>query len=236
MARRYARRGDSLYLLARNRERLDALAQELGPCVRGSRSADFDVTSASSDHIEAAAECLGGLDIAVIAHGQLGDQVRSEADYPEAERILRSNLLSSVSLLIALANHFESARRDPATDPAHIALLSSVASERGRPRNYTYGAAKAALNVYLQGLRSRLYGAGVQVHVIKLGPVDTPMTEDHVKNPSFSKPQDVARTIVRAIDRGRREVYVPGFWRPVMFVVRHMPEAIFQRLPFLSGR
>jgi decaprenylphospho-beta-D-erythro-pentofuranosid-2-ulose 2-reductase len=117
-----------------------------------------------------------------------------------------------------------------------IGVITSVAAERGRPRNYTYGAAKGALNVYLQGLRSRLYSAGVSVTTLKLGPVDTPMTHDHAKHALFGKPEGVARSIVRAIDAGIPEAYVPSFWRAIMPVVRGTPEALFQRFPFLSGR
>ena len=107
---------------------------------------------------------------------------------------------------------------------------------RGRPRNYTYGAAKGALNLYLQGLRSRLYPAGVKVTTLKLGPVDTPMTRTHRKNALFATPARAARDIVRALDRGAGEVYVPWYWRPIMAVVRNTPEPLFQRLGFLSGR
>ncbi|HEX4354527.1 MAG TPA: SDR family NAD(P)-dependent oxidoreductase, partial [Polyangiales bacterium] len=107
---------------------------------------------------------------------------------------------------------------------------------RGRPRNYTYAAAKSALNTYLQGVRSRLYRSGVKVHTIKLGPVDSPMTVDHPKNALFTSPERAARGVVRAIDRGAAEAFVPGFWRVIMPIVRNMPEAIFQRVGALSGR
>lgn len=248
MARRCVARGDSLYLLARNAARLDALSSELGEAVRGTRSADLDRTEANEGHIAEAIEELGGLDIAILAHGLLGDQLGTEADYALAEQVLRTNLLSSISLLIPLANHFEAqskarseARGETGSEAGaegggHIAVLSSVAGDRGRPRNYTYGAAKAALNVYLQGVRSRLHPLGIQVHTFKLGPVDTPMTVDHEKNASFAQPGDVAKRMLRAIEAGRAEAYVPGYWRPIMFAVRWMPEWLFQRLRFLSGR
>ena len=90
--------------------------------------------------------------------------------------------------------------------------------------------------MYLQGLRSRLYPSGVTVTTLKLGPVDSPMTVDHPKNMLFSSPERVAPTIVAAIDRGEAEAYVPRYWRPIMEIVRHTPEALFQRLGALSGR
>jgi short-subunit dehydrogenase len=234
MARLYAARGDSLFLLARNEERLRSLALELGACVRGSLSADLDETGRAEAHVRAAVETLGGLDTVVIAHGLLGDQRRSESEFAEAEAIFRTNLLASTALLIPLGNHFAGAHRD-GSDGGRIALLSSVAGDRGRPHNYTYGSAKAALNVYLQGLRSRLYPTGTSVSVLKLGPVDTPMTAGHPKNGAFVQPGPAARRLVAAIDRRARVAYVPGFWRLVMFSVRSMPEALFQRLRFLSG-
>ena len=115
-------------------------------------------------------------------------------------------------------------------------MITSVAGDRGRPRNYTYGAAKGALNVYLQGLRTRLFPAGVSVTTLKLGPVDSPMTRDHEKHALFGKPKTVARGILRALDARVPEAYVPSFWRLIMPVVKHTPERLFQLLPFLSGR
>jgi decaprenylphospho-beta-D-erythro-pentofuranosid-2-ulose 2-reductase len=131
---------------------------------------------------------------------------------------------------VPLANHFESARA------GRLGVITSVAGERGRPRNYTYGASKGALNLYLQGLRSRLYPAGVTVTTLKLGPVETPMTVTHEKNALFALPGAVARRIASAIDAGRSEVFVPWYWWAIMLLVRHAPEPVFQRLRFLSGR
>jgi short-subunit dehydrogenase len=111
-----------------------------------------------------------------------------------------------------------------------------VAGDRGRPRNYTYGTAKGALNVYLQGLRTRVWSRGVGVHTLKLGPVDTPMTATHEKTMLFARADRVAAGIVDAIDANRAEAYVPGYWRGIMAVVRNLPERVFQRLPALSGR
>ena len=92
------------------------------------------------------------------------------------------------------------------------------------------------MNTYLEGLRTRLWNCGARVHILKLGPVDTPMTVDHEKNALFATPERVARGIVRTIDRGRFVAYLPWYWRPIMAVVRILPEPIFQKLPFLSGR
>jgi len=166
----------------------------------------------------------------LIAHGLLGDQLASERDFAEAERIITTNFTSAVSLLVPLANYFEAARA------GRIGVITSVAGERGRPRNYTYGASKAALGVYLQGIRSRLHSANVAVTNLKLGPVHTPMTDTHEKNALFAQPDEVALDIVAAMDARRAEVFVPKRWAAIMPVVRHTPEALFQKLKFLSGR
>ncbi len=230
VARLYATRGARLFLAGRAPDRLARLCTELGPAVVGSRVQDFDRTDEAGACVEAAIAVLGGIDVALIAHGLLGDQLGSERDVAVAEQIARTNYLSVTALLIPLSNHLEARGR------GHLAVLSSVAADRGRPRNYTYAAAKGALNVYLQGLRSRLHGHGVGVHTLKLGPVDTPMTATHHKNVLFARSPDVARQIVRAIDRDLPEAYVPAFWRYVMLFVRNLPEAAFQRISALSER
>jgi short-subunit dehydrogenase len=230
VTRVYAKRGARLYLVARDRTKLQTLAHELGDCVVGTASQDFDRTDLAGACVARAIDALGQIDVALIAHGLLGDQRESELDANVAEQIARTNYLSVVALTIPLANHFEAQRA------GHLAVLSTVAAERGRPRNYTYAAAKSALNTYLQGVRSRLYRSGVKVHTIKLGPVDSPMTVDHPKNALFTSPERAARGVVRAIDRGAAEAFVPGFWRVIMPIVRNMPEAIFQRVGALSGR
>jgi decaprenylphospho-beta-D-erythro-pentofuranosid-2-ulose 2-reductase len=230
VAKLYAAQGDSLYLMARSPQRLSQLAEALGSAVVGSESGDFNQYEKNHERIARAVESLGRLDVVVIAHGSLGDQLRSEREWGEAEDLLATNLLSTLSLLIPLGNVVESQGH------GHIAVMSSVAGDRGRPRNYTYASAKAGVNVYLQGLKSRLWATGGRTHILKLGPVHTPMTEDHPKNPLFAQPERVAQGIVRAIARDKAEVYLPGFWRPIMFAVRLMPEPIFQRVKFLSGR
>ncbi|MBC8069896.1 MAG: SDR family NAD(P)-dependent oxidoreductase [Deltaproteobacteria bacterium] len=230
IALRYAQRGATLYLVGRSAEKLTDVCARLGDAVLGWELADLDETARNAAVVERAITTLGGLDIAVIAHGLLGDQRASEHDWAAADQILRTNLASPVSLLLPIADHCER------VGAGHIAVLSSVAGDRGRPRNFTYGAAKAGLTVYLQGLRSRLWSAGVGVHTFKLGPVDTPMTVDHPKSILFARADAVAETIVEGIDRGVAEAYVPKFWRPILGVVRRLPESWFQRVGALAGR
>jgi decaprenylphospho-beta-D-erythro-pentofuranosid-2-ulose 2-reductase len=230
IARLYAQRGARLFLIGRDPGKLGALVESLGPAVVGTRIADLTHTAHSGGLIDAAWQALGGLDVACIAHGLLGDQRATERDFAQAELVIDTNFVSVTALLIPLANRFEEARG------GSIAVLSSVAGDRGRPRNYTYGAAKAGLNVYLEGLRTRLGKVGVRVNTFKLGPVDTPMTAGHRKHVLFSKPADVAARVVTAIDRGLTVVYVPWYWRPIMFAVRSLPELVIGRIGFLAGR
>jgi short-subunit dehydrogenase len=233
----HAARGDELHLVARSRDKLSALAERLD----GLRSAhgsppplttvaDFDRLEENASVVARVLEASGGADTVLIAHGLLGDQLLSEQDFAEAERIICTNFTSAVSLLVPLANHFERQRA------GRLGVITSVAGERGRPRNYTYGASKAALGIYLQGVRSRLYPAKVAVTTLKLGPVDSPMTTSHGKNALFAQTGEVARDIVGAMDARRAEVFVPRRWAAIMPIVRNTPEALFQRVKALSGR
>lgn len=230
VAKLYAARGARLHLVARNAERLEAVVQSLGASSVSAAVADFTRLEGVEALVQAAVRELGQIDVVLIAHGDLGDQLKSEESFDHAEAIFRTNLLSVVAFLVPLANVLESQRAGT------LGVITSVAGERGRPRNYTYGAAKGALNVYLQGLRSRLFAAGVRVVTLKLGPVDTPMTLGHAKNALFGQPRKVAADIVAALEAGVTEAYVPWFWGAIMPVVRNTPERLFQLLPFLSGR
>lgn len=230
VAKLYAARGARLHLVARNAQKLEALVETLANAAVSHAVADFARLEGVEALVRTAVSELGGIDVVLIAHGDLGDQLKSEASFDHAEAIFRANLLSVIAFLVPLANVLESQRAGT------LGVITSVAGERGRPRNYTYGAAKGALNVYLQGLRSRLFAAGVRVVTLKLGPVDTPMTVNHTKNALFGQPQKVASDIVDALESGATEAYVPWFWGAIMPVVRSTPERLFQLLPFLSGR
>lgn len=230
VAGRHAARGDALYLVGRNPEKLDAVVRRCGGAVLGSRVADLTELEHNEALIATVIAELGALDRVLIAHGALGDQLASERSFAAASATLCANFTSVVSLLIPLANHLETA------GAGRIGVITSVAGDRGRPRNYTYGAAKGALHIYLQGLRTRLYSRGVAVTTLKLGPVDTPMTTDHQKHALFGKPTLVADGVIAAMDARTAEAYVPSFWRLIMPIVKLTPEPLFQRLRFLSGR
>lgn len=222
----WAARGARLQLAARDAARLDAVARDAR--LRGAAEVEtlrFDaLDTASHEKIATQAwETWGGLDIVLVAHGVLGDQAASQRDAREAEAQLRTNLLGAVTILTPLASRFE------AQGEGVIAAISSVAGDRGRMSNYVYGAAKAGLDAFLEGLRHRLVHAGVAVVTIKPGFVDTPMTAHLRKGPLFASPGRVARGIVRAIDRRRRVAYLPGAWRAVMFLIRNAPSALLHR-------
>lgn len=230
VARIYAARGARLHLVGRNPEKLKALADSLPAETTTIQQADLDETARLEEVVATGWDTLGGVDLAVIAHGLLGDQLATERSWSEAEAVVRTNFLSAVALLIPLANRMEEAGH------GHLAVMTSVAGDRGRPRNYTYGAAKGALNLYLQGVRTRLWRKGVKVSSFKIGPTDTPMTVTHPKTALFARPEEVAKGLVRAVERGGGEVYLPWFWRVIMAGVRNAPEAVIQRFAFLSGR
>lgn len=220
-------RGDQLTLVARNPEKLARIAADGGASVVRTAALDF------TEH-ERLAELMRTLtreaafDLVVVAHGELGDQRASERDFAEFERALHVNFSSVVAALLPIIEDFE--RRGA----GHIAVIASVAGLRGRPRNYTYGAAKGALLLYLQGVRSRLWPR-VAVTTILLGPVDTPMTTTHEKNWTFSSSERAARGILRAIERKAHDVFVPGWFRWIMLLVRALPEPLFQRVRALSA-
>jgi short-subunit dehydrogenase len=160
----------------------------------------------------------------LIAHGTLGDQHACEASVPETIRELNTNAISVISLCTLLANRFAAAGRGT------LAVIGSVAGDRGKQSNYVYGAAKATVDVFLQGLRNRLFKQGVSVVTIKPGFVDTPMTAAYKKGLLFAQPGAVADGIVKAMDRGTPVVYLPAYWRLIMFVIRSIPERIFRKL------
>jgi len=227
VARRLAARGERLYLLGRSPERLQALAADLG--VRGGQvagSAVFDAKrfDTHAEILEAAVRALGGLDAVLIAHGTLGDQKACEASVAETMEQLSTNALSVISLCTLLANRFE------AQGSGCLAVISSVAGDRGRQSNYVYGTAKAAVSAFTQGLRNRLYKNGVHVLTVKPGFVDTPMTAGIKKGPLFASADRVAAGIVAAMDEAKDVVYLPFFWAPIMALIRAVPERIFKKL------
>ena len=149
---------------------------------------------------------------------------RTEKSAADTIASCNTNALSVISLLTLLANHFEEKKSGT------IAVITSVAGDRGRQSNYIYGASKAMVSVFLQGLRNRLFHSQVNVLDIKPGFVDTPMTA-HIKKggPLWAKPEAVAKDIVNAIEKKKDLLYTPFFWRYIMLIIRNIPECIFKK-------
>jgi decaprenylphospho-beta-D-erythro-pentofuranosid-2-ulose 2-reductase len=226
-AKLFAQQHDALFLVGRNASRLEAIADDLK--VRGAYHVDYMALDLNEfdKHlamIEQADKSLEGIDTVLIAHGTLDDQKACEQDYGKTEEALRTNFLSVVSLLTPIANHLEKQHY------GCIAVISSVAGDRGRQSNYIYGTAKGALTLFLQGLRNRLHAANVCVLTIKPGFVDTPMTANFKKGALWAHPETVARGIYRAIKRRKNSVYLPWFWWPIMMIIGLIPEPIFKRM------
>ncbi len=228
-AKEFAADGDSLFLVARDADKLQVVANDLR--VRGATQVEIAVLNLTDTGkhpalLVNATELLGGLDVALIAHGTLSDQKACQQSYALTEQELRTNFLSVVSLLTLLANQFETERHGT------IAVISSVAGDRGRGSNYVYGAAKAGVTAFMSGLRNRLADTGVTVITLKPGMVDTPMTAHLEKGLLFAPAEAVGRGVYRAIVTGREVVYLPWFWWIIMTVLRHVPEFIFKKLNF----
>ena len=228
LAREFAAHKFDLVLGGRDHEELGALASDL--CLRYGIRAGILPFDANDTQIHAAglqsvfSEAGNNLAGAVVCIGYLGDQAKGQSDWEEARLILETNFSGCVSALNMLANHFESKRR------GFICAISSVAGDRGRQSNYLYGAAKAGLSAYLEGLRNRLFHSHVKVITVKPGFVDTHMTYGRPGLFLLASPESVAKGIFRAIAKGTDVVYLPWFWRFIMMVVRSIPEAIFKRL------
>ena len=227
VARRLAEAGARLVLVGRDAAALEGLAADLR--VRGAaeavvQPADFAATGELAAVAAAAWEAFDGLDLALLAYGSLPDQAAAEADPRVAEAALALNFVSPCLLSGLLASRFEASRAGT------LAVITSVAGDRGRRSNYVYGAAKGGLQRCLEGLRHRLHRAGVAVLDIRPGFVSTRMTEHLARGgPLWAEPDRVAGDIQRAVGAGDAVLYTPWFWRGVMTLVRGVPRPLFHR-------
>lgn len=226
-AKCFAKDGAEFFLVARSAQKLADIGNDLK--VRGAQRIEtyvLDVTELErhQEMIETAIVTLDGLDMVLIAHGTLGDQQKCQRSVAETLKEFTTNCTSVISLLTILADYFEQQKR------GCIAVISSVAGDRGRQSNYVYGAAKGALSVFLQGLRNRLSKSGVAVVTVKPGLIDTPMTAAVKKGLLAASAKGVGEGIYRAMKSRNEVVYLPWFWRPIMLIVRTIPEPVFKRL------
>jgi short-subunit dehydrogenase len=230
LARRFAAAGARIALIGRDAEAIDAAARDLK--VRGAAAtvcipADFSALDRLPEIADAAWRAFAGLDIAVIAYGTLPEQPSLDADPQSAAPVLSLNFVSPAVLAGHLAARFEAQRSGT------VVLITSVAGDRGRKSNYVYGAAKGGLQKLAEGLRHRLYPAGVRVLDVRPGFVATRMT-DHLPRggPLWAAPDRVAGDIQHAIASGRAVLYTPWFWRGILAVVRALPRPLFHRTSF----
>lgn len=223
-ARVYAARGAAIHLLGRDGPRLDAIAADLS--TRGGRATaailDVNALDAHASVLDAAWNILGDVDVTLIAHGTLPDQEACDGSVALSLQEFATNGTSTIALSASLAQRLRSG--------ATLAVISSVAGDRGRASNYLYGSAKAAVSAYLSGLGQRLRPTGVNVLTIKPGFVDTPMTASFKKGALWATPEAVANGIVRAIGRRKAVAYLPAFWWAIMLVIKSIPEFVFRRI------
>jgi len=217
-----------IVLVGRNIHKIESIAADLR--VRSPESAikSIEADFNDPDKIQALADAIvkdAAINIVLIAHGVLPDQQHCQQNLALCREALDINAISPVLFAEAFAGHMEKA------NAGTLAIISSVAGDRGRKSNYVYGAAKGLITRYAQGLQHRFAGTEVKVVLIKPGPTDTPMTA-HFKQQgkALASADVVARHIVQAIDQGRPLVYTPPKWRLIMMIIRHLPAFIFKRM------
>ncbi len=225
-----ARQGHELLLVARSPQRLAELQADL--MIRGAQqvstySADLSSMQHHAAIVDFVHRTLPDFDTVLLAYGSMRSQKDSEMSVDILLEELQVNFVSATAILTLFAADLERRRT------GCIAVITSVAGDRGRRSNFVYGSAKGALSLFLQGLRSRLHSAGVRVITIKPGPVQTSMTDHLPDSAHFADAKLVAREIARALRRRSPDVlYTPKIWRYVMSAVRHIPETVFKRLSF----
>jgi len=217
-----------LFLVGRNESKLNQIANDLK--IRNTQAdiktliADFH----DPDHIQTTVNTICReviLDIVLIAHGALSEQSACEQNLTTCHESLMTNAVSPVLFSEAFVGYMQK------EDHGIIAMIGSVAGDRGRKSNYIYGSAKGLLDRYTEGLRHRLYGSKVNVTLIKPGPTETPMTV-HLKDraPKLARVEQVSQRIVEAISNKTSVVYVPSKWKLIMAVIRNLPNTIFNRM------
>jgi decaprenylphospho-beta-D-erythro-pentofuranosid-2-ulose 2-reductase len=215
-------------LVGRDSEKLERLANDLR-----ARSAKSTISVMLSDFtkafdIQATVDALtgsGNIDIALIAHGSLSDQNQCENDLSVCQAELELNGISPVLFAEGFVKKMVSVNHGT------VAVIGSVAGDRGRKSNYVYGAAKGLVTRYMQGLQHRLASTNVKAVLIKPGPTDTPMTAAFKsKGAKLAPVEEVAAQIVAAIDTGVSVAYAPGKWRLIMMIIRHLPAFIFNKI------
>jgi decaprenylphospho-beta-D-erythro-pentofuranosid-2-ulose 2-reductase len=217
-----------LTLVGRDPDKMERVAADLG--VRSPHSAirileaDFIDPLAVRQLVDSIIN-KGAVDTVLIAHGSLPDQALCQEDLAMCHEALTVNAISPVLFAEAFAGHMEK------NNQGTLAIIGSVAGDRGRKSNYVYGAAKGLVTRYAQGLQHRLAGTGVKVVLIKPGPTDTPMTA-HIKEQGgqLASVEAVAQSIVKGIGQGKPVIYAPVKWALIMMIIRHLPRFVFNKM------
>jgi decaprenylphospho-beta-D-erythro-pentofuranosid-2-ulose 2-reductase len=229
-ARLWATEKSAFFLVGRNDEKLQQVAHDLitrGASVTHTHVLDLNNINSHTAMLDACFSALGSIDIVLIAHGTLPDQKACEQNTHIALQEFSSNGLNIIALLTVLANRMELQKTGT------LAVISSVAGDRGRASNYLYGSAKAAVTTFCEGLRVRLFKSGVHVLTIKPGFVDTPMTAGlPLPKLLVVSPEHVAKNITKAIEKKTNILYTPWFWRWIMLIIQIIPAPLFKRLSF----
>lgn len=222
IAATYASQGASLVLAGRDAAALEADASDLRVRYEvGVRVAMFDALDpASGQALADGVDCQ----VAVLCHGVMLDNEAARADLAAHQKMIEVNYTSHALLMERLADKLSE------RGGGVIAVLSSVAGDRGRGSNYCYGATKAALSAYADGLRGRLNGGPVHVVTVKPGPTATAMTQGLPGQTKMADPKQVAKQVVAAIHKRKDFIYTPTKWRLIMAVICAIPERLFKRL------
>jgi short-subunit dehydrogenase len=227
VARRYAVEQAAFFLVARDDEKLALVSADLkarGASAVHTFSMDMTDYARLGQLCDTAWAALDHVDVVLIAHGTLPDQKRTQTDLDYGVCEFRVNGESAIASMTVLGQRLQAQGRGV------LAVIGSVAGDRGRGSNYLYGAAKAAVDAFASGLRARLFKAGVHVLTIKPGFVMTPMTAGLDLPPRLTaQPDRVAADILHAITRRKDVLYTPGFWRLIMSVIRLVPNFLFKR-------
>lgn len=224
-----AKKGHPIYLASRDETDLKRFAADLE--VRYRVDVKYGIFDAEDFRghklfLEQVVHDMDGLYGVVAAFGTLGDQSKALRDFTETQKIFNLNLIGACSILTHCANYLEKKKE------GFIIGISSIAGERGKQSNYIYGASKAGFTVFLEGLRNRLYPSHVHVMTVKPGFIDTAMNFGKQGLFGVVSPQYLGEKVVKSLSRKSNEIYVPWFWRSIMWSMSCIPENIFKKLKF----
>ena len=218
--------GSKLVLVGRNERKLTSLKNHYNTI---SDKSILDIITMDFNNVDETKKLILSLEKWKIENtlccwGFLGNDKLAQTNPDHALEIIQNNFTSYISVISSILPYYDKLNQ------GSISVITSVAGERGRQSNYTYGTAKGALSIYLEGLRHRLAGKNINILDIKPGFIDTPMTANFKKGLLWVKPEKVANDIHLAIAKSRREIYTPFFWRYIMLVIKNIPFFIFKKI------